>query len=355
MTTPPSQALPFLKEYFKLLNVILPTWPVIILFGLFSNTTNIVVFLKSGVRDSVSVLLLSLSMSDLCFLVLMTPYVSSFLILKFAPNWPWKFDKSITAHLLYWPAFTLFDFSAYVSVFLGVTRCACVAYPLHFKSVFTKSRSIIAVIILFVSTILLRMHVLIVHSVGTKINPLTNESFAYLRKHGTRINVLVNDTLNRTSLPWLAFIIMVACVIILSLKLIEASKVRQPWRPSPTGAPNRPATQDRQKSSSHKMSTRDTKVVQSVVLVCIIFILSQLPFLMYSTARLIHPEFDQDTHLVYLFGMSTTISITCSFLNASVNIFIYYKYNTNYRGKLQSMLCCKCRKVPQPMGPDAPV
>ncbi|GFS02751.1 chemosensory receptor A [Elysia marginata] len=79
------------------------------------------------------------------------------------------------------------------------------------------------------------------------------------------------------------------------------------------------------------MSAKDIQVVQSVVVVCIIFILSQLPFLLYSTARLIEPEFSDKGRYVYLFRLCTTISLTCSFLNASVNIFVYFTYNSKYR------------------------
>ncbi|RUS75181.1 hypothetical protein EGW08_017062 [Elysia chlorotica] len=208
----------------------------------------------------------------------------------FVQDWPWNFDVLITALLFYWPAFTLYDFSAYLAVFLGVTRCACVALPLHFKSMFTKSRTVLIVIAIFVSTILLRIPVLTRHSIGIKLNPLTNQSYAYLRRHGGPMSVFVNDTLNRTSLPWIAFIIMVACVIILSVKLFESAKVRQPLGQD---SAETDANGRQQRKNQHKMSAKESHVVQSVVLVCVIFILSQLPFLLYSTARLIYPEFDE--------------------------------------------------------------
>ena len=180
-------------------------------------------FVKLGIKDNVTILLLCLSASDFCFLSLMTPRVATEVLINFVPNWKWKFDLSITALLFYWPAFTMYDFSAYVSVFLGITRCACVALPLHFKFMFTKSRTIITVVVLFTSTILLRIPVLTLFSLSVKPNPLNNQSYAYLKGHGGPNEVFVNDILNRISLPWIAFIIMVSCVIILSVNLIEAS------------------------------------------------------------------------------------------------------------------------------------
>ena len=338
MTASQPEILPYQSDLKKVLFIMAHIWPVIISFGLISNTINIIVFLKSGVRDNVTILLLCLSVSDFCFLLLMTPRLATVLIRIFVPNWDWKFDFTITAHLFYWPAVTMYDFSAYLSVFLGITRCACVALPLHFKSMFTKSRTVICVVALFISTVLLRIPVLTIHSIGIKLNPLTNHSYAFLVKHGSPTKVLVNDTLIRTSLPWVAFIIMVACVIILSVKLVEASKVRQPTTSASSETNEKPDDRGQQSSSKHKMSARETHVVQSVVLVCVIFILSQLPFLLYSTARLIHPEFDVGKKFQYLLGISSQMSLTCSFLNASVNIFIYFNYNSKYRSIVESMI-----------------
>ena len=335
MTVPHLHKVPYFSEFHKVQDILVPIWPVIIAFGMLSNTINIIVFVKSGIKDSVTILLLSLSVSDFCFLLFMTPWLVTVLILICAPNWNWKFDFTITAFLFYWPAFTIYDFSAYVSVFLGITRCACVALPLHFKSMFTRSRTIISVAALFISTILLRIPVLTLFSIGVKLNPLNNQSYAYLERHGAPTKVFVNDILNRTSLPWVAFIIMVACVIIMSVKLIETAKVRQPTVSAST---ERNDNQGKQLDSNHKMSPKERHVVQSVVLVCVIFILSQLPFLLYSTVRLIHPEFDENKKLHFLFGIATQISLTCSFLNASINIFVYFKYNSKYRSTLQSWM-----------------
>ena len=329
----------FQHEHDILNQILNPIWLVIFLFGNISNLMNILVFLQSGVKDNVTVLLLCLSVSDFCFLALMTPWLVTVVITKYAPNWNWPFDQFITSFLFYWPAFTFYDFSAYVSVFLAITRCACVALPLQFKSVFTKSRTIICVVVLIICTILLRIPVLYIHSIGIKLNPLTNQTYVYLRYHGSPTNVRVNDTLNRTSLPWIAFIIVVACVIILSVKLVEASKVRQSTSSGEVGMHRKPDIQGPHSTSKHKISAKETRVVQSVVLVCVIFILSQLPFLLYSTARLIYPELDVGRKLHYLFGIFTQISNTFSFLNASVNIFIYYNYNSKYRSTLKSLFC----------------
>ena len=44
--------------------------PAIILFGLITNTINIIVFIRAGAKDSVTILLLSLTVSDLASLII---------------------------------------------------------------------------------------------------------------------------------------------------------------------------------------------------------------------------------------------------------------------------------------------
>ncbi|GFN83380.1 chemosensory receptor a [Plakobranchus ocellatus] len=331
--------LPFRRESYLTSRVLLPTWPVIILFGIFSNTTNIIVFLKTGIKDNVTMLLLSLSISDLTFLVLISATVSTFVIVHFAPTWPWLFDRNVTAFLLYWPAFTAYDFSSYIAVFLGVVRCACVALPLHFKSVFTKSRTLIVLIFILFATICLRIPVLIIHSFHIKTDVSTNRSWLSLKAHDLENRVRINDTLNRNTLPWIAYIVMVVCVVVLAVKLQQTAQVRQSYSNKSSDKPGNPG-----------ISAKESHVIKSVVLVCIIFIFSQLPFLTYSTARLVYPDFDQGKRLGHLFTVCSLISMTCAFLNASVNIFVYYTYNSKYRSVCQGARggapTCHTRRIP---------
>ncbi|KAK3787270.1 hypothetical protein RRG08_055992 [Elysia crispata] len=91
------------------------------------------------------------------------------------------------------------------------------------------------------------------------------------------------------------------------------------------------------KSTSHnvkesdKMSARDLQVIQSVTLICVIFILSQLPFQVVSTVRLFVPEFANFGTAENIYGFTSHISNTCGYLNVSVNIFVHIRFNARYR------------------------
>ncbi|GFN98210.1 chemosensory receptor c [Plakobranchus ocellatus] len=296
--------------------------------------TNIVVFLKAGVKDNVTTLLLSLSVSDITFLMLITPQVCSIIIAFFAPNWPWPFHIGFLNEMLYWPAYTFYEFSSYISVWLGVTRCACVAMPLKFKSVFTKTRTVKAVIIIFIVSVSLRVPVMSMFRTAWKRDPKTNVSSVYFVKQNSELITHFNDALNRGSLPMINFIIMITCVCVIKTKLYQASLVRN----SQIATSAADSKQEMEGQDNQGRSSKDLRVIQSVVLICCIFIVSQLPFLAYSLGRLIEPEFDITGSLRFLFHAFSAVSRLCSYLNASVNIFVYYNYNSKYISTLLLML-----------------
>ena len=145
--------LPFYRELLFLTDILTPIWPTLVLAGLIFNKINVVTFAKVVVKDSVTTLLLTLSISDAIYLTRMIPTVMYWQVLD-TPT------TRVGHYLCYWRAMTFYDYSSHISVFLGVTRCACVVKPLHFKSVFTKSRTVIAVILLFCVNVLLHLPVL---------------------------------------------------------------------------------------------------------------------------------------------------------------------------------------------------
>ncbi|GFS06652.1 chemosensory receptor C [Elysia marginata] len=369
--------LPYTRELAMVLKVLAPTWPLIVIFGLFSNLINISVFLKAGVKENVSTLLLSLAVSDLTFLVLMTPTVSGMFLKAYAADHPWPFDSKFILYFFYWPAFTAYDLSAFISVSLGVTRCACVAMPLQFKLVFTKSRTVKWVIFLAAMAVALRLPVLSIFRVTTKTDPLTNVSAPHLLMVNQISMSRINDIMNRGAVVWINYTAMVTCVCVLSLKLYQASKIRRactsdrPQTPGQADSPRNHKTgkqtqqatdkphklskkgtktnqttdrqnfrieNKRQTMNKQKLQTKDLQVIKSVVLVCVIFIVSQAPFLFVSTFRLADPQFSTGTKLKNLFTIISQASLTLSYLNASINIFVYYNFNTTYRSVLLAMV-----------------
>ncbi|GFR93545.1 chemosensory receptor C [Elysia marginata] len=304
----------FLKEFRAMQLFIYHVWLCILLFGMISNTINLTVFFKIGFRDNVTVTLLFLSISDLINLILNIPYIVMWFVQVNFPDHDWPFNSNVFEVAFYWYAQIFYDYSSFVSVFLGLVRCACVARPLLFKSMFTVTRTLIILGVLFVAAVSLRVPVLTIIQLTWAINPQTNSTWLSFRvTDNFREIYRANDIINRNIVAWVAYIIAVACVIVLVTKLQEASRFRQSLGSQQTTAHRRthklnttPSCKDttpqqdttktpnelsnQNEKSSNKMSAKDLQVIQSVTIICAIFILSQLPFQTLSTIRLFYPE-----------------------------------------------------------------
>ena len=356
----------FYEEFAALAKFIYHIWICIVIFGLTSNTINIIVFLKSGLKDNVTITLLFLSVSDLIHLFLNCPIVVGRFMIGNIANHQWPFHPLIIIYGPYWYAYVFYDYSSFISVFLAVVRCACVARPLRFKSMFTKTRTVTILCVLFLAALTLRIPVLSVFGLTWAINPKTNATYRSLSSAANKGDIYkANDIINRNIISWLTYIIVLACVILLSNKIRAASRFRRSLAlqtasknvevtknqtfghgtvPHKRPGPN-PSTLDSQRVRSgqieKRMSTKDLQVIQSVTLICVIFILSQLPFQLISTVRLVDPEFTTSGEKDLVYGFATHISITCGYLNASVNILVHYSFNSKYREQFRCMFSKK--------------
>ncbi|GFN84394.1 chemosensory receptor c, partial [Plakobranchus ocellatus] len=349
-------------------------WFCIVLFGLTSNTINIVVFARMGLKDNVTITLLFLSVSDLIHLALYCPSMVARYILTEKTTHVWPFDPYILLASTKIYCYLFYDYSSFVSVFLAVVRCLCVAKPLAFKSMITKARTLFCLVAIFLITVIMRVPMFTVFRMTTVIRPSTNASFTKLFLSSDYFKVhQVNDILNKNILSWLAYSTVVVCVIILLYKLREAAKFRRSLATSIPEQSKGASEGSNEKSSelsdpdmatldtmnktqvsesttsksknmiSQKMSAKDLQVAQSVTLICIIFIFSQLPFQVAAIYRLVEPEFDNNRRYDALYKLSTFITNTCGLLNASINIFVYVTYNSKFRENFLPMIFTKTK------------
>ena len=363
------------KEFYTLIDFLYHVWLGIVVFGLISNVINIIVFLGLDDRDNVSTSLLVLSFSDLGYLIIRCFSTVARFLLVHHETFPWAFDYSILVVCIYWYGLVFYDYSCFISVFLAVVRSCCVVMPLKFKSVFTRSRTVKSLIGLFVAAFCLRSPQIFSHGLSWKTNPATNKSLltcTITSVGDIQLMSKVNDIMNRNILSWVAYITVVVCVVTMIVKLRSASKFRKSAaqtvlskgdndkdvrEPDPalnntvtentadtsaTG-PASLASRQKQQKNPEKMSSKETQLIQSVVLLSIIFLLSQLPFQVYSTIRLFVPEFDTFGSQVFLFSIAGHISLTFSLLNCSVNIFVYCTYNRKYKARISALFSLKAK------------
>ena len=255
-------------------------------------------------------------------------------------NHDWPFHQKILYFGIYWWAYIFYDYSSFISVFLVLVRCGCVSRPLRFKSMFTISRTVTILGVLFLVAVTLRAPVLTVFRLSWEVNPVTNSTFRSIQFVDNFNEIYkANDIINRNIVSWVAYIIAITCVIVLVSKLQAASRFRHSLHNAARGSSendestvqNEKTEVSKMQKSSNKMSSKDMKVAQSVTLICVIFILSQMPFQIISLTRLIDPEFSVLKRKEPTYGFATHISSTFGYLNASVNIFVHFNFNARYR------------------------
>ena len=202
-------------EYSVLRKFIYQIWICIALFGLVANILNIVVFTKIGLKDNVTITLLFLSISDLLFLAITSSIIVGRYMEVHQRRHVWPFHLYIILLGPYWYAYIFYDYSSFISVFLASVRCACVARPLRFKSMFTKSRTLTILCLLFALAFILRVPVLTVFRLSWAVNPQTNSTFRSLKfSHNFRDIYKANDILNRNIISWLAYITIIMCAVL---------------------------------------------------------------------------------------------------------------------------------------------
>ena len=326
-----------MKEFFTMTEFLYHIWLGMLLFGIVSNIINIIVFFRLGTKDNVSTSFLVLSLSDLTYLVIRSFQAVARFLLYHHPTLPWVCDPKIFLVCSYWYGQAFYDFSCFIAVFLAVVRCCCVVMPLRFKTVFTRSRTARGLLGLFIAAICLRAPQFFAHGVSWKFNPATNSSYLSC-SDAKDIQILskVNDLVNRNIVSTITYFLVAACVVTMIVKLKAASRFRNSAsKPLALTDPG----QEKMQANPAKMSVKEMQLIQSVILLSVIFLFSQLPFQVYSTVRLFVPEFDSGRSQVFLFSIVGHITTTFSFLNCSVNIFVYVTYNRKYRTVVSSLFC----------------
>ena len=414
------QMVQFRALYLIGMDFITPIFLPLSAFGISSNILNIIVFIRMGVRDNVTVSFLALSVSDMLYLALLTPHLVVQVMLhlvQFRMGIPisWLFDHKILFYPFYWYAFSFYEVSILITVYMSVVRCACVAIPFKVKSVFTARRAIITFMIFVMSVFLLRIPMFMKKRIIKQYDPVSNSTVIVYKKvaDGGLANKL-NDIVSRNLLTWTSFLIVVICLVVMVTKLQTSARFRnsasrtitateqssQPVGSVPAseekvcGEQNLPDTksvsdnqtsdasndpsrsvqgrnlerfrpQTEEKTSGHNrrlqkkqktnskrgnpsqsgskgtqqnvLSSREIQVIRSVVLMASVFVTCQIPLMAYSLARRFDSTFNPDERYGYLFAFFSNLSNNFALVNASINIIVYYNFNSRYRECIKSV------------------
>ncbi|GFR66924.1 chemosensory receptor C [Elysia marginata] len=224
--------LPFLQLYNYSLWVFSAASIPILIFGIAANILNIGVYIKTGVRNNVTVSFLALSTSDLVFLIIFSPHVFAkilFLLVDRRVGLPviWIVDPGVLMYPFYWYAYVFYETSVLIVMYISVVRCACVLIPFKVKNTFTARRAVFTFITFFISAFLLHIPMFMKKRIVLEFDPVSNKTrLGYREMEDGGLAKTLNDIISRNILNWASILTTITCVIVLANKLQASARFR---------------------------------------------------------------------------------------------------------------------------------
>ena len=130
--------------------VLIPTNIVITVFGILTNIANIIVFVKLTTKDTMTISLTALAVSDLLFSCLTLPHFIISALVNSGIRVLWSVDlKSLQYVGFVWQRPLFHKISITITMFVSCERSLCVVKPFLVKRIFIKRRVIVIIIGIF--------------------------------------------------------------------------------------------------------------------------------------------------------------------------------------------------------------
>ncbi|XP_005090526.1 putative G-protein coupled receptor F59B2.13 [Aplysia californica] len=307
----------------------------IAVFGIAANIINIIVFIKMGVRESVNLSLLCLSLSDLGSLVVLAwisvmsnPLFTS-LDLPFIPT-----DMIMFSGSWIWICFV--RPAGVITAFVTMERCLCIITPLRVHRIFTPKKTAICLAAAF---FLVLLSLLPVHAY-VNFSPIFD-----VRKNKTLLGIVYLDNADAIEqFVMITGVIVTAgsvlCVSVFSAVLIHALiQRRRKWKCSK----NRGTSQTPENT---RTQSKDVQVAKMILLVAAVFLITFMPNgAMFLAIELVH-EFFPGRAYYNLFNVCISSSQVLQGINSSINILLYIKMGSKFRRTARALFLSPKRTQP---------
>lgn len=325
-------------------------WTVLSLLGVLSNIINIRVFVAMGLSDGVTISFLALAIFDLIYLIASLSLGTSvaFSVFEMRSSTRFKIDAYGLSIFIAGVMILISQINVLTTTFLAVARCMCVAKPLQFKNTFTRGRALLFMVGFAVFAVVVYTPVLTNMAMVEGFDKFANMTrptlwVSPMRETIKEIIWMITGML----LPLGSQFIIIFCVVIMSRSLRAASK----FRFSSTATQGRAAYEDNTKGRSSlneggrtdgdsnavsdKLSGKDLRVIQQVVLISVVYIVCNTPKILVSVVTTLEQEFTIGRRYSRLYLCVNGFRMHFEILNSAVNFIIYYRYNTKFRALLR--------------------
>lgn len=292
------------------------------LFGITTNTINIVVFLKQGLDNTVNISMFAIAVSDLCGLV--TLEWLNINVNPFMENADLPFEPSEVQTLTGgWPHACFLQITIWITVFVTAERFVCVAVPLKVKLYFTPFKTTAIIIAICLMTALSVAPEYISFYFGEKFIRARNETRIGLKVRSVSKELAGIQSVLTSVIGFVSFIVLIIFTFLLVIGLRRRLNF------------HRRITLDEEKIQA--MSMRDRKTMKLVITLAFLMIICAMPGMILTILGYFVSEFG------YILNAATwSVAFLAEAINSSVGIFLFYKMSSKFRRKVQEL--CVLRK-----------
>lgn len=293
----------------------------ITIFGVVTNILNIHTFLKQGIKDTVNISLLGLATSDLGSQIALS--LADIFTTPGFNTLDVPFAGDDLMYPLVWFHVMFTRVTTLITAYITLERCICVAAPLKVKNIFSPTRTIVCIIVIYAVMLASVIPMLYTVRLSWVLNPLRNTTVLGVTFIDDRNQVENITFVSSNLLPTAAFFLVIVCTVLLVVNLQKKSQ----WRMQASA------------SSSISITSRDRKVVKMVTLISVIFLTCYLP----GTAAFIWMILDTEMrfdgkHRNQLYAVFS-ILFNLESINASINLFIYLRLSSKFRTTFMNAFC----------------
>ncbi|XP_076464484.1 uncharacterized protein LOC143296439 [Babylonia areolata] len=294
-----------------------------------ANVINMAVFWKQGVKDRVNLCLFVLSLTDELHLIMGMIHHGEQLHLQFTTKEKFgPIDTFLTNNNLL--GLMGFNFISYIlSAIIATERCLCVLNPLKFQTLL-RTRTMAAIILLVYSLVLslyfimaFRYRIGCVYDPSSEAVTKTGVTGEFYERHQELIDNLESFVFG-VGLPGFVMVVVVTTTRLTVVKLRQIVT----WRAE----------------TSSSISPREVALTKMLVGTSILFMACIFPVALIRFSWLFLPGMNSGHQNLSFFLTSLWITELFTFINASLNIFVYYAMGSRYRETFWALFGRKSRQ-----------
>ncbi|KAI8741854.1 growth hormone secretagogue receptor type 1 [Biomphalaria glabrata] len=301
----------------------------IALTGVISNVINMVIFVKQVLKDSMTVGLFALAFTDFSVTTLELSISCIYVASVLYPESP--VDLWALAYISFaWAVYALYLTSCWITAMIAVERCFCVVFPFQVKQIFTKSRCVLVIFIIYAIHISTFIPVFVIEKMEWVLveSPKENASLSVVPETWV-YTVVFSDATDEVEaamdiaggmfLFMTSQLVLYVCSVWMTVSLKLSSTVRTARLLS-----------DEKLGNDSKMTLQEKRLVKMVLFLTLLQSACNLPRLAITIFYHAFPGISIELHRNFSTVVWTS-SVVINNISCSCNSLGYYFLNSNYR------------------------